>query len=38
MPLEKAWPEAPSMAKAVMFVPKSDMRNTKGPRERPARK
>ena len=38
MPLPKAWPEAPRMAKAVMFVPKSDIRNTNGPSERPARK
>ena len=38
MPLAKAWPDAPRMENAVMFVPNSDSRNTVGPRERPARK
>ena len=38
MPLWKAWPEEPRIANAVMFVPKSDIRNTNGPIERPARK
>jgi len=28
MPLLKAWPDEPSMAKAVMFVPKSEKRKT----------
>ena len=38
MPFENAWPEAPRMENAVMFVPNSDSRNTAGPSERPARK
>ena len=38
MPLAKAWPDEPRIAKAVMFVPKSDIRKTKGPSERLARK
>ena len=38
MPFEKAWPEAPRIENAVMFVPKSDRRKTTGPIERPARK
>jgi len=38
MPLAKAWPEAPRIENAVMFVPNSDSRNTVGPSERPARK
>ena len=38
MPLAKAWPEAPRMENAVMFVPNSESRNTVGPSERPARK
>ena len=31
MPLAKAWPDAPRIENAVMFVPKSDSRNTAGP-------
>ena len=31
MPLAKAWPEAPRIENAVMFVPKSDSRKTAGP-------
>ena len=38
IPLWKAWPELPRMAKAVMLVPKSDIRNTNGPSDRLARK
>ncbi len=38
MPLANAWPAEPRMVNAVMFVPKSDSRNTAGPSERPARK
>ena len=38
MPLPNAWPEEPRIVNAVMFVPKSDSRNTAGPSERPARK
>ena len=38
IPLLKAWPERPRMAKAVMLVPNSDIRNTNGPSERLARK
>ncbi len=38
IPLPKACPDEPRMANAVMLVPKSDIRNTKGPRARPARK
>ncbi len=38
MPLAKAWPEAPRIENAVMFVPNNDSRNTVGPSERPARK
>ena len=38
MPLANAWPAEPRIVNAVMFVPKSDSRNTAGPSERPARK
>ena len=38
MPLANAWPDEPRIANAVMFVPKSESRNTTGPSERPARK
>ena len=38
IPLANAWPAEPRMVKAVMFVPKSDSRNTAGPSDRPARK
>ncbi len=38
MPLEKAWPDAPRIENAVMFVPNSDSRKTAGPIVRPARK
>jgi hypothetical protein len=38
MPLLNAWPDDPRMANAVMFVPKSENRNTNGPSERLARK
>ena len=38
MPFAKAWPDAPRIENAVMFVPKSDSRKTAGPSERPARK
>ena len=38
IPFAKAWPDEPRMAKAVMFVPNSDIRNTNGPSERLARK
>ena len=38
MPFANAWPDAPRIEKAVMFVPKSDSRKTTGPSERPARK
>ena len=31
MPLAKAWPDAPRIENAVMFVPNSDSRNTTGP-------
>ena len=37
-PLANAWPADPRMVNAVMFVPKSDSRNTIGPSARPARK
>ena len=30
MPFEKAWPDAPRIENAVMFVPKSDSRKTAG--------
>ena len=38
MPLVKAWPDEPRIAKAVMFVPKSDKEKRMGPSERLARK
>ena len=38
MPLPNAWPADPRIVKAVMFVPKSESRNTAGPSDRPARK
>jgi hypothetical protein len=38
IPFENAWPEEPRIANAVMFVPKSEKRKTKGPSERLARK
>jgi hypothetical protein len=38
IPLLKAWPELPRMAKAVMLVPNSESRNTNGPSDRRARK
>ena len=31
MPLANAWPAEPRIVNAVMFVPKSDSRNTTGP-------
>src|SRR6187549_2167460 len=38
IPLLKAWPEDPRIAKAVMLVPNSESRKTTGPSERLARK
>src|SRR6185295_20328536 len=38
IPFVKACPDEPRIAKAVMFVPKSEKRKTNGPIERPARK
>ena len=38
IPFENAWPDDPRIANAVMFVPKSENRKTKGPNERLARK
>ena len=38
MPLAKACPAEPRIVNAVMFVPKSESRNTIGPSARPARK
>ena len=38
MPFANACPDAPRIENAVMFVPKSDSRNTVGPSDRPARK
>jgi hypothetical protein len=38
IPFEKAWPDDPRIAKAVMFVPKRENRKTNGPNERFARK
>jgi len=37
-PVGEGVPEEPRIVKAVMFVPKSDIRNTNGPSERLARK
>ena len=37
-PFANAWPADPRIVNAVMFVPKSDSRNTAGPSARPARK
>jgi hypothetical protein len=38
IPFEKACPDDPRIANAVILVPKSENRNTNGPMERLARK
>ena len=38
MPFPNACPAEPRIVNAVMFVPKSESRNTEGPSVRPARK
>jgi hypothetical protein len=38
IPFEKAWPDEPRIANAVMFVPNNENKNTNGPSDRLARK